>query len=322
MTPPKWNDDSKPHTTARIIGNLQRKDSLMPATQIKIDTIKLLPELQHRGCDNKVVGEYAELLKEGVKFPAVSVLFDGTDFLLWDGFHRLYAHKEAGIDSIDANISKGDMRDAIWMSFSANVKHGTPLPTTTKRDIIETILRDDEWCWKKQQEIADHVGVTRQYISKVQSDLDAARTRPVTSDMATVAKSEDLEENEVLVTEKADRSGRKIKTDVSGMTVPDDIAEVFKQSKELSKYMSAIAKIRKEINEQVEGKNPLYAHLEINQLSADLKNAWAQLKFARPHAICPYCHAKLRKTCKVCKTVGWLPKEVWERVPPEIRGGQ
>mgnify|MGYP003848406485 FL=1 len=38
--------------------------------------------------DQVVVSEYAELFKEGVEFPPISVVHDGTEYYLADGFHR------------------------------------------------------------------------------------------------------------------------------------------------------------------------------------------------------------------------------------------
>ena len=39
--------------------------------------------------DMEKVGEYAELLVDGVDLGALAVIYDGTNHWLWDGFHRL-----------------------------------------------------------------------------------------------------------------------------------------------------------------------------------------------------------------------------------------
>jgi hypothetical protein len=41
----------------------------------------------------EVVKDYAELMREGVAFPPVTVFFDGVDYWLADGFHRYHATK-------------------------------------------------------------------------------------------------------------------------------------------------------------------------------------------------------------------------------------
>ena len=50
------------------------------------------------------VTEYAEMIREGIYFPPITVFYDGSDYWLSSGFHRYFASKQAGKASIDCEI--------------------------------------------------------------------------------------------------------------------------------------------------------------------------------------------------------------------------
>src|SRR5438128_2539235 len=64
-----------------------------------------------------VVRAYAEAMKqqqeEGqLRFPAIVLFWDGQDYWLADGFHRMLAARESGLAEFPAEIQKGSGRDA------------------------------------------------------------------------------------------------------------------------------------------------------------------------------------------------------------------
>jgi len=91
-----------------------------------------------------VIAEYAELLKEGAEFPAITVYFDGANYWLADGFHRYWAAKRANAE-LNINVIHGSNRDAILHSVGANAKHGLRRSNQDKRKAVTTLLLDEEW---------------------------------------------------------------------------------------------------------------------------------------------------------------------------------
>ena len=60
--------------------------------QLSIDSIRIDGGTQPRAeLRNDVVKDYAELMRAGAAFPPVSVFYDGQDYWLADGFHRIRA---------------------------------------------------------------------------------------------------------------------------------------------------------------------------------------------------------------------------------------
>lgn len=124
------------------------------------------------------VNEYAELVKDGVEFPPVSVYFDGTDYYLADGFHRYMAHIQAGKVSITSNVQSGTLRDAILHSLGANAMHGLRPTRADKRKAVNTMLDDFEWAEMSDREIARACHVSHTFVSDIRRPKPAESTQP------------------------------------------------------------------------------------------------------------------------------------------------
>ena len=131
-----------------------------------IDVIRIDGGTQSREkIDEAVVGEYAGLIGEGVTFPAVRVYFDGIAHYLADGFHRYHAHRKAGKGSIEADVEKGTLRDAILYSLGANHEHGLRRTNADKRKAVQAMLDDFEWQEWSNGEIARRCHVSEFLVS-------------------------------------------------------------------------------------------------------------------------------------------------------------
>ncbi len=123
--------------------------------------------------DQDVISEYAELLREGVKFPPVTVFFDSTKYYLVDGHHRYHAHKLAGFADIESTIINGTYRDAVLYAVGANDDHGIRRTNADKRKAVNTLLEDLEWMEWTDSEIARKCKVSRTFVTKVKESLTA-----------------------------------------------------------------------------------------------------------------------------------------------------
>lgn len=106
------------------------------------------------------IDEYAEGYKEGVKFPPVTLFYDGKDYWLADGFHRYFGAQQAGKKVIQEDITPGTLREAILHSVGANASHGLPRSNADKRKAIRTLLDDPEWAALSSREIARYCNVS------------------------------------------------------------------------------------------------------------------------------------------------------------------
>lgn len=110
------------------------------------------------------VADYAEAMRGGAEFPAVTVFYDGSAYWLADGFHRWQATAKAGRGEIDVDIRQGTRRDAVLFSVGANSAHGLRRTNEDKRRAVMTLLGDSEWSQWPQTDIARACGVSREYV--------------------------------------------------------------------------------------------------------------------------------------------------------------
>ena len=137
--------------------------------------------------DQAVVEDYAEQMKEGQEFPPISVVHDGSEYYLSDGFHRILAAQKAGKASINCDVITGTLRDAILYSLSANSKHGKQRTIEDKRKVVMTMLEDFEWgdidAWS-DREIARQCHVSQPFVSKLRASIRTPQT-PKTDNVIT-----------------------------------------------------------------------------------------------------------------------------------------
>jgi len=140
---------------------------------MKLADIKLDGDLQSRvEISDEVVNDYSEALREGAKFPAITVFYDGASYHLADGWQRYFAHKKAGLALIDADIIEGTRRDAILYSVGANSKHGSRRTNSDKRKAVLTLLDDMEWSEWSDSEIARQCHVSSMMVGKVRKEVN------------------------------------------------------------------------------------------------------------------------------------------------------
>ncbi len=119
-----------------------------------------------------VVEEYAAAMADGAKFPAITVFYDGAEYWLADGFHRLAATEAAGRTNIACDIRQGTRRDAVLHSVGANAAHGMRRTNDDKRRAVRVLLEDAEWSRKPDNEIAKLCGVSQPFVGKMRPPPD------------------------------------------------------------------------------------------------------------------------------------------------------
>jgi hypothetical protein len=150
-------------------------------TNIEFEHIRLDGGTQTREqLNDSSVSEYTEAFKNGAAFPPVTVFFDGSSFWLADGFHRYSACKDAGFDSILANIINGTKRDAVLFSKGANADHGLPRSNAVKRKVVSDMLNDEEWAKWSNEAIAKHCSVSPHTVADVRKSISANAEIPAT----------------------------------------------------------------------------------------------------------------------------------------------
>ena len=115
------------------------------------------------------VNEYAEQMQEGVVFPPITVFYDGSSYWLASGFHRFFATKLNGSETIDADIKNGTIEDATLFALGDN-KHGLNMTAEDYRRSVEIMLNHPKWSTWSNAQIAKHIGVSAMTVGRVKKE--------------------------------------------------------------------------------------------------------------------------------------------------------
>lgn len=119
----------------------------------------------------EVVTEYAEDMQQGAIFPPVIVYYDGKEYWLADGFHRVRAREAIGSKEVTADVRLGTQRDAVLYAVGANAAHGLRRTNADKHRAVRRLLRDKEWMKWSDREIARRCGVANSFVGRIRKDL-------------------------------------------------------------------------------------------------------------------------------------------------------
>lgn len=171
-----------PRITPDVLGGQadQHDDAVATAMGPRVEQL-LMPAIRldggtqpRAGINQAVVEDYAaDMEANGAEFPPVQVVYDGADYWLWDGFHRLHARKRNGLYTVSAIVRQGTRRDAVLLSVGANAAHGLRRTAEDKRRAVETLLRDPEWAEWSDREIGRRVGVDGKTVASHRARLSA-----------------------------------------------------------------------------------------------------------------------------------------------------
>lgn len=132
----------------------------MSHASLPLDLIRIDGGTQPRlGIDYDVAYGYGDLMAEGVKFPPVTVFYDGENYWLADGFHRYHAAFAQEMAEIAAEVIQGTIEDAQWFSFGANKAHGLMRSNDDKQRAVKAALQHPKCAGLSNVQIAKHVGV-------------------------------------------------------------------------------------------------------------------------------------------------------------------
>jgi transposase-like protein len=121
--------------------------------------------------DDELVIEYANAMADRVAFPPVVVFYDGTDYWLADGFHRVKAARHRLLKQIECDVRQGTQQDAQWFSFGANQAHGLRRTPEDKQRAIRQALSHPNGQGLSDREIARHIGCGHSWVSKIRETM-------------------------------------------------------------------------------------------------------------------------------------------------------
>lgn len=266
--------------------------------KLVIKDLRLDAGTQQRSVSDVIVKEYMEAIKGGEPLPAIDVMTDGKDTWPTDGFHRIIAYRKLGKDYIQANISEGTLRDAIWKSYRANTEHGFRRQPGTSKEIIKKILNDAEWKEGSLSQIARHVGVSQQFVSQVKKKMDKEK-----------------EDNK-----KSKKGASEPVLDSKQQEVPEHLQQYFQRADEIKQHIRYLNQMVRDIKAAKEGNDLLWANCKLDALKSNVGNLRRDLNFTLPFVVCVYCGGDVNNSdCGACNGHGFLNELQYKAAPAEMK---
>jgi hypothetical protein len=125
-----------------------------------------------------VVEDYSTAMGAGAQFPPVMVFYDGADYWLADGFHRVKAASAASRDTIECEVRQGRLEDAQWYSFGANKTNGLRRTNRDKCRAVESALTHPKGFGLSDRQIGNHIGVDHKTVGAWRAKLQSTGEIP------------------------------------------------------------------------------------------------------------------------------------------------
>ena len=209
----------------------------LPCSQIRKDGGTQIRVIQNQ----LVIDDYAEKMIAGAVFPPVVVFFDGLEYWLADGFHRVNAAIQAGIEHINVDVKEGDKRDALLYAVGANSSHGLRRTNEDKRNAVLLLLNDPEWREWSNVEIAKACAVSHTFVNNLRSSLETVSSekseRTYTTKHGTVAR---MNTERIGSTSKIDPGVRDLIRNTPMADRPDDLVRLSSFEPEQQKRIADV----------------------------------------------------------------------------------
>lgn len=105
--------------------------------------------------------------------------------------------------------------------------------------------------------------------------------------------------------------------DKTGFPVPKIREAMFEREEEVKILLKSIAHVRGALRRVMENSDPMFRHVGVTTVMADLDRSYSEIKMAIPYAVCPYCQGQTSDHCQPCLKTGFLPQFKWEHAVPE-----
>lgn len=137
----------RPLSPTEIVSAADRAEQRTGATEV-VPAVSPVPlnRIKDGGAQMRVemrpetVNDYAADMLSGATFPPVVAFYDGADYWLGDGFHRVEAARKIESETIVADVRQGTARDAVLYGVGANASHGLRRTHADKRRAIERLV--------------------------------------------------------------------------------------------------------------------------------------------------------------------------------------
>ena len=292
------------------------------------------------GLNEATVADYAEALAGGAKFPAVVVFHDDSRYVAADGFHRIHAASRMGAAQIECDVRKGGKADALKFALGCNAHHGLRRTNADKRHAVELAVK--EFPKASNVAIAEMCLVGHELVAEIRKSQAAGNQRneatqpydsvglmPPSTRIGLDGRERKLppppmqrrEENRHLAPALSPFEAERERTtpppppaqilDGTGWPIPTQLIPLWQRADEVQEMLTTLSRVKGGLRTAQENKDKLFAEVNFSSALSQLDQAWADIKTAKPFAVCPTCQGQVPDQCTLCRGRGLISEHRW-----------
>ncbi len=267
-----------------------------------------------------IVDEYAAAYRSKAKMPPVDVfIVDGAPHLI-DGWHRISGAIKAEATWITCEIvGTGTLEEAVWKALAANQTHGIRRTNEDKRRAVRLALESPIGNEQSARVLAEHVGVSVDFVSRLRGEWEAERRPQVSSDDTSKSRITGKDGKSYPAPKPRAPKAPKPELTIPSTEEPEPVAVDYPveddvplphepeapavgmpaHGPELLRCAGLIAKLR------VSLRSAALPGGTLSTIESDLKAAEHRLRGNVPE-VCPRCHGAI---CGHCYSQGWVTRD-------------
>ena len=99
--------------------------------------------------------------------------------------------------------------------------------------------------------------------------------------------------------------------DGTGWPIPTQLIPLWQRSSEVQEMLTTISRVKGALRTAQETKDKLFAEVLFSSALSQLDQAWADIKTAKPFAVCPTCQGQVPDQCTLCRGRGLISEHRW-----------
>ncbi len=294
----------------------------MKTKSIKLADIAIDPDMQVRvEINTSTVDDYAEAFIDGAKFPPCVVFYDGTQYLLADGFHRYMGAVEAQVKDLLCEVRPGSRAECLEFALSANATHGLPRTNADKQHAVEMALKN--FSDRSDRVLAKMCAVSDKTVASVRKQHSAGAEVPHLTRIGADGKTYRLptpapvpaggsEEERLERSTPPAPAGPVV--DCIGHVIPAPALACWNRKPEIQEKLTRLSQIRTTLKAAYESKDVRFSECNFQSTLGGLEQVYVDIKRALPYCVCPQCRGMTPKGCDTCKGRGMVSEFFWTKI--------
>ena len=99
--------------------------------------------------------------------------------------------------------------------------------------------------------------------------------------------------------------------DGTGWPIPTQLIPLWLRADEVQEMLTTLSRVKGVLRAAQENKDKLFTEVNFSSALSQLDQAWADIKTAKPFAVCPTCQGQLPDQCALCRGRGLISEHRW-----------